>query len=68
MPTQHVFPPTALLCATVASLRLRMNLPEEKIEKLRELYRKRYGDEITFEQAKEFGEYLIGLFRAVYED
>ena len=41
-------------------------LPDEKIEKLRELCRKHNGIELTHEEAAEFGAYLIRLVRAVH--
>ncbi|MCW9054639.1 MAG: hypothetical protein OQJ98_01490 [Candidatus Pacebacteria bacterium] len=43
-----------------------MDIPDEKIQKLREIYRKEYGVEISDEEAKVLGEYLVNLFRAVY--
>lgn len=43
-----------------------MKIPDEKIQKLREIYRKEYGVEISVEDAQILAEYLIRLFRAVY--
>ena len=45
---------------------MRKNLPDEKIEKLRELCRKHSGRGLTHEEAAEFGQYLIRLVRAVH--
>jgi hypothetical protein len=44
-----------------------MDLPEAQIEELRELYRSETGENISAEEAKELGAYLVGLVRAVYQ-
>lgn len=43
-----------------------MEIPDEKIKKLQEIYRKEYGVEISAEEAKVLGEYLVNFYRAVY--
>ena len=42
------------------------HLPDEKIERLRELCRKHGRIELTREEAAEFGVYLVRLIRAVH--
>jgi hypothetical protein len=44
-----------------------MKLPDKKIIKLQEIYRKKYGEEISIEEAEKFGMYLVQLLRTVYE-
>ena len=41
-------------------------LPDEKIDKLRELCRKHSRKELTDEEAAQFAQYLIRLVRAVH--
>jgi len=42
-----------------------VKLREEQIENLRELYRKKYGKELTIQEAQSFGIYLIQLVKSV---
>lgn len=40
-------------------------LSDERAEELREILRRRYGVELTLDQAREVGERLIRLYRAI---
>jgi hypothetical protein len=42
-------------------------LEKEDIKKFQELHKKRFGEEISYSQAKEDGERLVSLIRLVYK-
>lgn len=44
-----------------------MKLPEESIQEFKEIWKKEYGTDITDNQAKEYGEELVGFFRLLIE-
>ena len=44
-----------------------MSLSDETIKEFQEIFRKNYGKEISYEEAAESGERLVGLFKALYD-
>lgn len=43
-----------------------MGLSNEAIEELKEIYRKKFNEELSDADAQEMGESLISLFRVIY--
>ncbi len=41
-------------------------LKKEDVRKYQELYRKRFGEKISFEKAREEGEKLVGILKLTY--
>jgi IS4 transposase len=44
-----------------------MTLKKEDIKKYQELYKAKFGQEISFKKAKEDGEKLISLMKIIYQ-
>jgi hypothetical protein len=44
-----------------------MKLSKEAMEKFKEIYKKKYGEEISDEEAYEKGRRLIRLFKLIYQ-
>lgn len=42
-------------------------LTQEAVEEYRQIYKKKFNKEITFEEAREQGEQLIELMKLIYE-
>ena len=44
-----------------------MKLPEEGFEEFKEVWEKEYGEKISLEQAREYGESLLGFFQILMD-